>query len=180
MCSPPRATARRSRAVRPRASRRAAADCDGRGTWGGVGRKVSLCGDAGADPSLIEALLRTGLRALSVAPAAIEGQTGDRGGRSLGPGDERRRGRSATSVPQWRPIRRILRNVLDRRPSGTRQRLANALGKNRSFVSQISQSGLSRCRYRRRISRSFSRSAIFRRRKEGVSRSVHPRPSQSD
>src|SRR6478609_8907531 len=32
----------------------------------------------------------------------------------------------------------LLRNVLDRRPSGTRQRLANALGKNRSFVSQIS------------------------------------------
>ena len=32
----------------------------------------------------------------------------------------------------------ILRNVLDRRPSGTRQRLATALGKNRSFVTQIS------------------------------------------
>lgn len=32
----------------------------------------------------------------------------------------------------------ILRNVLDRRPSGTRQRLATALGKNRSFISQIS------------------------------------------
>jgi hypothetical protein len=33
----------------------------------------------------------------------------------------------------------ILREILDRRPSGTRQRLATALGKNRSFVSQISQ-----------------------------------------
>jgi hypothetical protein len=32
----------------------------------------------------------------------------------------------------------VLRNVLDQRPSGTRQRLATALGKNRSFVSQIS------------------------------------------
>jgi hypothetical protein len=32
----------------------------------------------------------------------------------------------------------ILRNVLDRRPSGTRHRLAIALGKNRSFISQIS------------------------------------------
>lgn len=32
----------------------------------------------------------------------------------------------------------ILRNVLDSRPSGTRQRLATALGKNRSFISQIS------------------------------------------
>jgi ethanolamine ammonia-lyase small subunit len=31
----------------------------------------------------------------------------------------------------------ILRAVLDERPSGTRQRLATALGKNRSFVSQI-------------------------------------------
>ena len=33
----------------------------------------------------------------------------------------------------------ILRKVLDQRPSGTRQRLATALGKNRSFVSQMSQ-----------------------------------------
>jgi hypothetical protein len=31
----------------------------------------------------------------------------------------------------------ILADVLDRRPSGTRQRLAVALGKNRSFVTQI-------------------------------------------
>jgi len=35
------------------------------------GRKVSLCGDAGGDPRLIARLLRAGLRALSVAPAAI-------------------------------------------------------------------------------------------------------------
>jgi len=34
--------------------------------------------------------------------------------------------------------KRILRDVLDRRPSGMRQRLAEALGKNRSFISQIS------------------------------------------
>jgi hypothetical protein len=34
--------------------------------------------------------------------------------------------------------KRILSDVLDRRPSGTRQRLATALGKNRSFISQIS------------------------------------------
>ncbi len=32
----------------------------------------------------------------------------------------------------------VLRAVLDRRPSGTRQRLAAVLGKNRSFISQIS------------------------------------------
>ena len=33
--------------------------------------------------------------------------------------------------------KRVLAEVLDRRPSGTRQRLAAALGKNRSFISQI-------------------------------------------
>ena len=32
----------------------------------------------------------------------------------------------------------ILRDVLENRPSGTRQRIAVALGKNRSFVSQMS------------------------------------------
>jgi phosphotransferase system enzyme I (PtsI) len=36
-----------------------------------TGRKVSLCGDAGGDPKLIEALLAAGLRALSVSPAAL-------------------------------------------------------------------------------------------------------------
>ena len=34
--------------------------------------------------------------------------------------------------------KRILQEVLDSRPSGMRQRLAEALGKNRSFISQIS------------------------------------------
>lgn len=34
--------------------------------------------------------------------------------------------------------KKILRAVLDNRPSGTRQRLAEAIGKNRSFISQIS------------------------------------------
>jgi hypothetical protein len=33
--------------------------------------------------------------------------------------------------------KQILKRVLDNRPSGTRQRLAQVLGKNRSFVSQI-------------------------------------------
>ena len=36
-----------------------------------VGRKVSLCGDAGGEPKHIEALLGAGLRALSVSPAAL-------------------------------------------------------------------------------------------------------------
>ena len=34
--------------------------------------------------------------------------------------------------------KRVLQDVLDRRPSGMRQRLADALGKNRSFITQIS------------------------------------------
>ena len=34
--------------------------------------------------------------------------------------------------------KRVLQEVLDRRPSGMRQRLAEALGKNRSFITQIS------------------------------------------
>src|ERR1700756_1313310 len=33
--------------------------------------------------------------------------------------------------------KRILQQVLDRRPAGTRLRLAERLGKNRSFISQI-------------------------------------------
>jgi hypothetical protein len=33
--------------------------------------------------------------------------------------------------------KQILRTVVDNRPSGTRQRLAEAIGKNRSFISQI-------------------------------------------
>ena len=44
-------------------------------------------------------------------------------------------------APRDNPVaeyKAILREVLDRRPSGTRQRLATALGKNRSFISQIS------------------------------------------
>ena len=35
------------------------------------------------------------------------------------------------------PTSACLRTVIDLRPSGTRQRLAAALGKNRSFISQI-------------------------------------------
>ena len=37
--------------------------------------------------------------------------------------------------------KQLLKDVLDRRPSGMRQRLAQAIGKNRSFVSQISNPG---------------------------------------
>ena len=38
------------------------------------------------------------------------------------------------AVPEYK---RILQQVLDNRPAGTRLRLAEALGKNRSFISQI-------------------------------------------
>jgi len=37
-----------------------------------IGRKVSLCGDAGGEPKFIAALLAAGLRSLSVSPAALE------------------------------------------------------------------------------------------------------------
>ncbi|MEW6688921.1 MAG: hypothetical protein AB1452_07480 [Pseudomonadota bacterium] len=37
--------------------------------------------------------------------------------------------------------KRVLQRVLDSRPSGMRQRLAEALGKNRSFISQICNPG---------------------------------------
>ena len=36
-----------------------------------VGKEVSLCGDAGGDPSVIPALLQSGLRCLSVAPGLV-------------------------------------------------------------------------------------------------------------
>ena len=41
--------------------------------WHGreIGREVSLCGDAGGEPRVIGALLRAGLRSLSVAPALV-------------------------------------------------------------------------------------------------------------
>ena len=45
----------------------------------------------------------------------------------------------ATAAPD--PVveyKTILKRVMENRPSGTRQRLAKALGKNRSFISQIS------------------------------------------
>lgn len=44
------------------------------------------------------------------------------------------------AAPELSPLaeyKAILRTVIENRPSGTRQRLAAALGKNRSFISQI-------------------------------------------
>ena len=45
--------------------------------------------------------------------------------------------RGAEPSPAVAAYKTILRDALDRRPSGMRKRLAEALGKNRSFVSQI-------------------------------------------
>ena len=53
----------------------------------------------------------------------------------------------------------ILKRVLDNRPSGTRQRLAKALGKNRSFISQIANPAYP-CRSLCSISRRCSSFAI--------------------
>jgi hypothetical protein len=48
--------------------------------------------------------------------------------------------REGSAVAEYK---RILARVLENRPSGTRQRLAVALGKNRSFVSQIANAAYS-------------------------------------
>ena len=47
---------------------------------------------------------------------------------------------AAGSVADYK---RILQRVLDNRPAGTRLRLAETLGKNRSFISQITNPGYS-------------------------------------
>lgn len=44
---------------------------------------------------------------------------------------------SSTGEEAVRRYKTILQRVIDNRPSGTRLRLAGALGKNRSFISQI-------------------------------------------
>jgi hypothetical protein len=47
-------------------------------------------------------------------------------------------GKPDAGLPTVATYKRVLQDVLERRPSGMRQRLAEALGKNRSFISQIS------------------------------------------
>jgi len=46
-------------------------------------------------------------------------------------------GQPADTAEWVSKYKEVLRDILDRRPSGTRQRIAAAIGKNRSFVSQI-------------------------------------------
>jgi len=43
----------------------------------------------------------------------------------------------AVDLPNVAQYKRVLQEVLEKRPSGTRLRLAEELGKNRSFISQI-------------------------------------------
>jgi hypothetical protein len=52
----------------------------------------------------------------------------------MSPMDDRPETPSEEAVARYKAI---LQRVTDNRPSGTRQRLARALGKNRSFISQI-------------------------------------------
>jgi len=54
----------------------------------------------------------------------------------VSPSDDRDSAREQ-AVAGVADYKRVLAKVLDNRPSGTRQKLATALGKNRSFVSQI-------------------------------------------
>lgn len=54
-----------------------------------------------------------------------------------GDGGKDRPGRAVAEVSAVADYKRILQQVLENRPAGTRLRLAEALGKNRSFISQI-------------------------------------------
>ena len=118
-----------------------------RGYGRDAGRDVSLCGDAGGDPAVLPAAAaRRAALALGRAGRARRAprrrspavDLREATGHEPSSAGEPRRSRRRRS----RPTRRILREVLDSRPSGTRQRLADALGKNRSFVSQIANPGL--------------------------------------
>ena len=49
----------------------------------------------------------------------------------------KRVGRAVADISAVEEYKRVLQQVLENRPAGTRRRLAEALGKNRSFISQI-------------------------------------------
>ena len=120
--------------------RRAEADRPGRGVRQGERHSGQPVRRRGGDPASIPALLEAGLRDLSVVPpqlamakAAIAAR---RGLRLAGMGEpEKEAGTAAEEA--IRAYKTILSAVIDRRPSGMRQRLADALGKHRSFVTQI-------------------------------------------
>ena len=99
-----------------------------------TGAPVSLCGDMASDPAGVAALLGLGLRRLSVAPAAL-GRVKlavARFGAAM-PDDSPPASRAEIIAG----YKSLLRSFLERRPSGLRGRLAMALGKHKSFVSQI-------------------------------------------
>ena len=106
-----------------------------------MGRDVSLCGDMGGDPVHLPMLIAAGLRSVSVAPPLV-GRARPPSPRST-PAARRSETRwttgrkPTTSEEAVARYKAILQRVMDNRPSGTRQRLAGALGKNRSFISQI-------------------------------------------
>ena len=91
------------------------------------------------DPRCVPALLSCGLRELSVNPSALAQikQTIDGLSQRGHPWLKRRSTKpgKSSAVAEYK---RIFKEVLDSRPSGMRIRLAHAMGKNRSFVSQIS------------------------------------------
>ena len=98
------------------------------------GVEVSLCGDMASTPAHVTPLLDTGLRVLSCAPAQI-------GAVKLAVSRYAAvRRRWLTAAQPTDPIaeyKALLRRYIDRRPSGTRQRLAEAFGTHKSFISQI-------------------------------------------
>ena len=99
-----------------------------------TGMPVSLCGDMASDPRAVR-------RPAGPRPApALGGAGGARPGQA-GRGAVRR-GRCLSAGPPAGPrsspaTRSLLRSFIERRPSGLRGRLAMALGKHKSFVSQI-------------------------------------------
>ena len=100
------------------------------------GVEVSLCGDAGSRYAPDDSAARDRADdALGVADCGrpAEGRNRD-GGFMTDDAGEATREPGDSNVADYKLI---LRRVLDNRPSGTRLKLAAALGKNRSFVTQI-------------------------------------------
>ena len=103
------------------------------------GKSVSLCGDVAGDPRRVLTLLNCGLRELSMSPnslaavksAILESSQGGAPCLKQPP----RRPTSRTPSP---PTRRSSRPFSTSARPACGLRLADALGKNRSFISQIS------------------------------------------
>lgn len=78
--------------------------------------------------------------------------------------------------------KKVLMSVLDQRPSGTRRKLAEALGKNRSFVSQFSHPGYKTPIPSRHLDTIFEICHFSQREKERflkAYRAAHPRWAES-